>query len=121
MPERGSIIISWGAGKRDPGINKGLEVFAKALAYYDEQVKTGRVSGYRVYASITGKQTGMLVVEGAIAELTKLMVETDNLKLLAAGTEVVEDLDIQLMAGGSADDVMQYIGLGLESIQENGL
>jgi hypothetical protein len=120
MAERGAIVITW--GEERPGVpgNKGMEVFAEALGYYDGLAKQGRISGYRVYGS-TNRQAGMLVVEGDVGELAKIQTEPEALKQLALGCAVVQDLRTETFIGGSADDVTQYYVNGLQAVTELGL
>src|SRR6476619_700164 len=120
MGERGAAVISWGG--QQPGVpnNKGLEVFAKALGYYDELAKEGRITGYRVFASTT-RSKGILVIEGDVNELAKINLETQSLQLLALADAVVQDVEVDIYRGGSADDATQYYLTGLQAVQEMGL
>ena len=119
--ENGAIVVRWGNGRTNIQITQGMGVLAGALAHYDQLQKDGRITGYRVYASVTGTTTGMLIIEGKLDELAKLLVDSDNLKQQVLGSVVVEDLDVQLMAGGSADDATTYYVTGLSHVQEAGL
>src|SRR5687768_1544854 len=96
MAERGAIIISWGDGQPGVPVAKGLEIFGNALGFYEQLQKDGRIDGYRVYASMTGKPGGQLVIEGAVDELAKLMVDSESQKHRLLGELVVRDLDVQL-------------------------
>jgi hypothetical protein len=120
MAQRGALIISWGEAR--PGVpdNKGLEVFGNALAFYDELEKEGRITGYRVYAS-TRRSFGQLVIEGDVATLAQLTVEEESIKHLVLGGGVVQNLEVELCVGGSADDVTQYYVNGLTALTEAGL
>ena len=120
MAERGAVVISWGSTRPGIPVAKALEVFAGALAYYDEQQKAGRVSGYRVFGSMQ-TQGGFMVVEGALSDLAALQVESDSLKLLAKAGQVVNDIKTEMFAGGTPDDATQYYMTGLEAIGEAGL
>jgi hypothetical protein len=114
------MIITW--GEQRPGVpaSKGLEVFAKALEYYDGLAKTGRISGYHVYASAR-RDRGTLIVEGELSTLAQLQVEEDSMKQLALGNAVVRELEVDLCVGGNADDVTNYFTTGIAAIQEAGL
>jgi hypothetical protein len=48
-----------------------MEVFAKALGWYDELAKEGRISGYRVYSCL-GRDAGMVIAEGTTTELDNI-------------------------------------------------
>ena len=118
MANNGAIILSWGNTKVPPATAMG--VLAKSLAFYDQAVKDGRATGYRVYAS-TARMAGQIVLEGKLDELAKLQVESESLKLLAVAGQVVEDLRVELAAGGSADDVSAFYMTGIQAMQEAGL
>src|SRR3954452_23941885 len=107
MADRGAAVITW--GEPQPGVpnTKGLEVFAKALGYYDGLAKSGRISGYRTYAS-TSRSRGILVIEGEVQELAKINVETESLQLLALASAVVQDVEVDIYVGGTADDATQF-------------
>ena len=120
MADRGAAVISW--GEPQPGVpnTKGLEVFAKALGYYDELAKAGRISGYRVFAS-TSRSKGILVIEGDVQELARINLETESLQLLALAGAVVQNVEVDIYRGGSADDATQYYLTGISAVQEMGL
>jgi hypothetical protein len=121
MAERqGAIVISWGTNRSGVPVTKAMEVLATSLAYYDGLVKDGRVSGYRTYGS-TSRIGGQLVIEGTLAELAAISVETESLQLLAKAGMVVEDLRTELMAGGSPDEITSYYLEGMQAMQEAGL
>jgi hypothetical protein len=121
MAERqGAIVISWGTNRSGVPVTKAMEVLATSLAYYDGLVKEGRISGYRTYGS-TARLGGQLVIEGALAELAAISVETESLQLLAKAGMVVEDLRTELMAGGSPDEITSYYLEGMQAMQEAGL
>jgi len=120
MTQRGAMVITWGAGR--PGVppTKGMEVFGKALEFYDELQKEGRIAGYRCYASTT-RGAGSLIVEGELSTLAQLLCEEEAQKQLALGDAVVDDLRIELCVGGTADDVTQYYMTGLQAVTDAGL
>lgn len=117
---QGAIVISWGTNRSGVPVTKAMEVLATTLGYYDSLVKEGRATGYRVYGS-TARIGGYLIIEGKLSELAAISVETESLKLLAKAGMVVEDLELELMAGGSADDVTGFYLEGIASMQEAGL
>ena len=120
MGEKGAIVTTWGAGRPAIAPGKGMEVFAKALSWYDELAKQGRISGYRVYASTT-RDRGMLVAEGEAAELARITTEPESTTLLALASGVVDDVQIEVCVGGSPDDVVGYYTRAIEAITEAGL
>ena len=68
----GALIITWGSNV--PGREaKGLEVFGKALAHFDELAKKGRIHGHKEYLALTGnvdRLAGFMVIEGPVEELS---------------------------------------------------
>jgi hypothetical protein len=117
---RGALVISWGEPR--PGVpnDKGMEVFADALGFYDGLMKTGRISGYRVYASAS-RSFGLLIVEGDTTALAQLMAEPESQKHLALGGAVVQNINVELMNGGSPDDVAQFYATQIAALAEIGL
>jgi hypothetical protein len=120
VAERGAVVTSWGGGQPGVAPGKGMEVFAKALSWYDELTKEGRISGYRVYASTT-RDHGMIVAEGDAAELAKISVEPAATTILALGAAVVQDINAEIFIGGSPDEVVGYYTRVIEAITEVGL
>ena len=117
----GAIVVSWGGPKAGVDPAKGLGALAGALGFYDQMQKEGRITGYRVYSTASGTFGGMLVIEGQVQELAKLLVDSENQKHRALGSAVVDNLDVQLYVGGSADDVTQFVLTGMQAIQEAGI
>jgi hypothetical protein len=120
MTQRGAMIITWGEPRPGVPTTKGLEVFAKALEFYDGLQKTGRISGYRVYAS-TRRDHGTLIIEGELSELAQISCEEESMKQLALGSAVVQRLEVELCVGGGADDVTNYFTTGMAALAEAGL
>ncbi|HAM01253.1 MAG TPA: hypothetical protein DCQ30_03350 [Acidimicrobiaceae bacterium] len=120
MAERGALVTSWGAATTNVPPAKGMDVFARALTWYDELTKEGRISGYRVYASTT-RDRGMIVAEGDAAELAKLSVEPASTTMLALASAVVNDVSAEIYIGGSPDDVVGFYTRAIETITEAGL
>lgn len=120
MAERGAMVTSWGAAQTTVPPAKGMEVFARALAWYDELAKEGRITGYRVYAS-TSRDRGMIVAEGDATELAKLSTEPAATTLLALASAVVQDVSSEVCIGGSPDDVVGYYTRVIEAMTEAGL
>lgn len=120
MGQRGALVTSWGAGRPGVPTAKGMEVFGEALGWYDELAKSGRISGYRVYGSITSDR-GMIVAEGDAGELAKLSTESESIKHLALAAAVVDDVESSVFIGGSVDDVMGYYTTAVEAVNAKGL
>jgi hypothetical protein len=120
MADRGAMLTTWGAARPGVPSAKGMEVFAKALAWYDELAKEGRISGYRVYASIN-RDAGCVIAEGSTAELARISTEEPATTLLALAAAVVDDVRIELLVGGNPDDVVGYYMQGVEALERFGL
>jgi hypothetical protein len=114
------MIITWGESQPGVSTDQGMSVFGKALEYYDGLQKTGRISGYRVYAS-TRRNRGSIVVEGELTTLAQIQCEEESLKQLALGAAVVQDVDVELCVGGSPDDVAQFFTSSIQAVTEAGL
>ena len=108
----GAIIITWGAPVRGREM-QGLDVFGRALAYWDEQAKEGRVHGHHEYFGVTGNATrsGTMVIDGDLDELARLMVDEQNTRLLAEAGQIVENLDTQLCEANSDEALNRYVGV----------
>jgi hypothetical protein len=120
MTQRGAMIITWGESRPGVTADQRMGVFAKALEYYDELAKSGRISGYRVYAS-TRRNHGSIVVEGELSTLAQIQCEEESLKQLALGTAVVENVDVERCIGGSPDDVAQLFATTIQAVADAGL
>jgi hypothetical protein len=114
------MIITWGQAQPNVSPGQGMGVFAKALEYYDGLAKTGRISGYRVYAS-TRRDFGSIIVEGELSTLAQIQCEDESMRQLALGSAVVQNVEVELCVGGSADDVTQYYTSAIEALTEAGL
>lgn len=105
----GATVIRWGAGI--PGREtKGLEVFGTAIEYFEGLSKEGRIQGHREYFALTGKDGGFMLVEGDTSELLKIVAEPEILTLNAKAAAVVQDFEIQVLAGGTDQAVQELIG-----------
>ena len=115
----GVTVVSW--TNSIPGREqKGLEVFGKALAYFEDLAKKGRIHGHREYFSVTGKTSGFMLVEGDLEELAKIQQEPETRKLNAQAAAIVQDFRVELYAGGSDHAIQQEITTYTEGLQELG-
>lgn len=107
---QGAVLITWGPPVRGREA-KSLEAFGRAVEYYSELAKEGRIHGHREYFCITGpaERSGFLVIDGEIDELQKFMTEDRSLRLLAEARSVVENIDVTLCAGGSDQSVGETV------------
>ena len=72
----GATVIRWGAAV--PGREaKGLEVFGKAIEFFEGLSKTGRIHGHREYIALTGSVGGFMLVEGESKELLSLLADPE--------------------------------------------
>jgi len=120
MGERGAMIITWGNQRAGVRAEKGMEVFGESLTFYDELTKEGRIAGYRVFASTT-RSRGMFVIDGDLAELSRIMTSTESTRLLAKASAVVDDVDVDLCIGGSVDEVTNHYTRAIEAVTELGI
>jgi len=114
----GCVVIRWGASI--PGREtKGLEVFGKAIERFEGLAKQGRVSSHHEYISLTGRDGGFMLVDGAVDELLKIVTEPETLQLNAQAAAIVEDFELQVYAGGTDNSIKELIGTyttGLQAI-----
>ena len=109
----GAIIITWGTSVRGREM-QSLDVFGRALAYWDEKAKEGRIHGHHEYFGISGNATeraGTMVIDGDLDELARLMVDEDNTRLLAEASQIVENLDTQLCEATSDDAINRFVSV----------
>jgi len=109
----GAIIITWGNPVRGREM-QSLDVFGRALGYWDEQAKEGRIHGHHEYFAISGNATqraGTMVIDGELEELSRLMVNDENTRLLAEASMIVDNLDTQLCEANSDEAITDYVGV----------
>jgi len=109
----GAIIITWGAPVTGREM-KGLEVFGKALAYWDEKAKEGRIHGHHEYFSVTGdvsQRAGTMVIDGDLDELSRLCVDEDNVRILGEAGQIAQDMTVTLCESNSDDAINRYVSL----------
>jgi hypothetical protein len=115
----GAMIIRWGASI--PGREaKGLEVLATAQAAFDDLAKSGRIREHREYISLTGNTGGLMIVDGELDELAKLLHEPEQLALESKAAAIVQDFSRELVAGGTDQSVQETIGVYMGALQEVG-
>lgn len=115
----GAVVIRWGPAV--PGReSKGLEVFSKALGYYEHLAKSGRIHGHREYFSLTGTGGGIMVVEGFVDELLKIQAEPESIKLRMQAAATVSDFTTDVFVGGSDSAVQHSVVNYTESLSELG-
>jgi len=108
----GAVIFTWGAPVRGREM-KGLEVFGKALAFWDEKAKEGRIHGHREYFSLTGnatQQVGTMVVEGELGELLRIQTEDESMRIQTEAGQICENFTVQICEANSEDAINRYVG-----------
>ncbi len=115
----GALIVTWGTNI--PGREaKGLEVFGKALAHFDDLAKKGRVHGHKEYIALTGNSddvAGEMIVEGPLEELLKIQTEEATRVLLVEASSICRNFTVRLAAGGDEQTLTQEIGLFTKTLQ----
>jgi hypothetical protein len=115
----GATVVRWGASI--PGREaKGLEVFSQAIEYFEGLSKSGRVHGHHEYISLTGRAGGMMVVEGEVGELQKILAEPATLALNTKAEAICQDFEITLYAGGNDQTIQEVIGTYMGAMAEIG-
>ena len=115
----GATVIRWGASI--PGREaKGLEIFGKAIEYFEGLSKTGRIHGHREYIALTGADGGFMLVEGDTKELLTLLGEPEVLALNAQAAAIVQDFSIQVYGGGSDQAIQELMGTYTGAVGELG-
>lgn len=118
----GALIVTWGSNH--PGReSKGLEVFGKALAHFDELAKSGRIHGHKEYITLTGnvdELAGVMVIEGPVEELLKLQTEEPTRALLIEAASVVRNFTATVASGGDEQSLTQEITLFTKTQQNLG-
>lgn len=115
----GATVIRWGANV--PGREtKGLEVFGKAIEFFEGLSKTGRIHGHREYIALTGSAGGFMLLEGDTKELLSLLAEPEILALNTQAEAIVQDFSIQVYGGGSDQAIQELIGTYSTAVGELG-
>ncbi len=118
----GALIVTWGSNV--PGREaKGLEVFGKALAHFDELAKKGRIHGHKEYLTLTGnvdQLAGVMVIEGPVEELVKIQTEEATRTLLIEGASIAKNFTATIASGGDEQTLTQEIGLFTKTQQNLG-
>jgi hypothetical protein len=118
----GGVVISWGTAI--PGREqRSLEVFTKALGYFEQLAKQGRIHGHKEYIAVTGntgRASGFMLIEGQLDELLKIQIEPQVRKLVTEGTLICNNFSVQIFAGGSDNAMQHEISTYVEAAQELG-
>lgn len=118
--QQGAIIVSWkGIVRGREG--KAFDVFGRAVEYYGGLEKSGTISGTQVYFNNTGGANGMIILNGRIGELHKLMLDADFSKLQMEGSLVADDFEVNVAMGGGFDSVGEGMTANYEVLKEHSL
>ena len=119
---QGALMISWGSPVRGREA-QSLGSFGKALGYFEELAKEGRIHGHREYFCLTGnsaERSGFMIVDGDLEELQKIQLEDRNLRLMAEASSIVENFEVTLCAGGSDQAIGENVARFTETMSEMG-
>jgi hypothetical protein len=114
----GALVITWRGTRPEASQEQTLGVLSSVLAHWDERQKDGRITGYRLYGSTHGSAEGLMIIEGRLADLAAMSVESQSMRLLAKAGTVVEHLSTRIFAGGSVDDATQFFLNGMAAAAE---
>ena len=109
----GALIFTWGAPVRGREM-KGLAVFGKALGFWDEKAKEGRIHSHHEYFALTGnatERTGTMIVEGDLGELLRIQTEDDSLRLQAEASQICENFCVEICEANSEESVNRYVSV----------
>jgi hypothetical protein len=115
----GAIVHTWQGTKTGREV-KALEVLGRALGYYDELAKEGRIHDHRSYFG-GNEPAGMIVVTGDVDELRIIEMEDAYLQIVTEASLVADGFRAQLMGGGSADDSTEGITRYIETLGRLGI
>ena len=115
----GALVHTWQGTKTGREV-KALEVLGRALAYYDELAKEGRIYAHSAFFG-GNNPAGMIIVTGDVDELRKIEMEDAYLQVLTEAVLVADDFRAQLMGGGSPDDSAEGITRYVETLGRLGI
>jgi hypothetical protein len=115
----GAIVHTW-QGTRTGREVKALEVLGRALGYYDELAKEGRIHDHRSFFG-GGNPAGMIIVSGDVDELRRIEMEDTYLQILTEAALVADGFQAQVMGGGSPDDSTEGITRYVETLRRLGI
>jgi hypothetical protein len=115
----GAIMIRWGSAI--PGREAAsIEVFGRAVARFEDLAKQGRIHGHREFFSITGQESGFMIIDGELAELLKIVGEEDSIRLNVQAAAIVNDFGLEVFAGGTDQATQELVGTFSGSLRELG-
>jgi hypothetical protein len=115
----GAVRISWGSNI--PGREaKSLDVFASAVARFEDLAKSGRIHSHQEYFALTGRAGGFMVASGDVEELQKILAEPETIALNSKAESIVQDFQVELYVGGTDQAVQELMGTYTGAMQEIG-
>ncbi len=118
---KGALVFTWGSDVRGRE-TKATEVLGEVLTYCDGLTEQGRVEGVRTYFAYTGDLPGgLMIIEGELSQLQAIQLEQEYQRVTFMAENVVEHLRIQVMAGGTPEDLQEPVTLYTEVLDALGL
>jgi hypothetical protein len=115
----GALMIRW--GQSIPGREAAsLDVFSSVINWFESLAKGGRIHSHHEYFSLTGRFGGFALLEGEVAELTKILGEEDMLRINNRAGAVVQDFEIQTYLGGSDQTIQEAVANYTTSLHDLG-
>ena len=115
----GALMIRW--GQSIPGREAAsLEVFGSVINWFESLAKGGRIHSHHEYFSVTGRFGGFAILEGELAELTKILAEEATQRINDKAGAVVQDYEIQTYFGGSDQTIQTAIANYTTTLNELG-
>jgi formylmethanofuran dehydrogenase subunit C len=116
----GAIVHTW-QGTRTGREVKALEVLGRAVAYYDELAKEGRIHAHSEFFSAGAELAGLIVITGDVDELRKIEMEDAYMQILGEAPLVADGFHSQMMGGGGADDITEGVTRYVETLGRLGI
>jgi formylmethanofuran dehydrogenase subunit C len=116
----GAIVHTWTGTKTGREV-KALEVLGRAVAYYDELAKEGRIHAHQEFFAAGAEISGIIVITGDVEELRRIEMEDAYMQILGEATLVADGFRSQGMVGGGADDITEGVTSCVETLGRLGI
>jgi formylmethanofuran dehydrogenase subunit C len=116
----GAIVHTWQGTKTGREV-VALEVLGRAVAYYDELAKEGRIHGHQEVFCIGSEMTGLIIITGDVDELRRIEMEESYTRILGEASLVAEGFRSVAMMGGGADDISEGVTSYVETLGRLGI
>ncbi|HEX6870826.1 MAG TPA: hypothetical protein VF163_06990 [Micromonosporaceae bacterium] len=115
----GALIFQW--RENIPGREaKSVEAFGKAISWFEQLTKQGKLHGHREYMSLTGGTGGFMLAEGDLTELKNLIDSDDAIRISTEAAASVSGFKADVLVGGSDRDVQGLMNTYGERMKELG-